>query len=192
MKRRAQLFEPFFTTKPAGKGTGLGLATVYGMVKQGHSHIRVASASGQGAQFQLYFPLVEPPAPKSQQLSPAQTMAHASGGATILIAHGETALRQAVVEILRASGYKVLEARTAPHALEIAKQHLGELDVLLTDIVLPGLRGPETRSARNRASPGYPGYPHVGIRRRASRSRIPPNSAFSTEAISICNSVRTA
>ena len=190
MKRRAQLFGPFFITKPAGKGTGLGLATVYGMVKQGHSHIRVVSAPGQGAQFQLYFPLVEPPAPKSQQLSPAQTMTHASGGATILIAHDETALRQAVVEILRASGYKVLEARTAPHALEIAKQHLGELDVHLTDIVLPGLRGSRTRSARNRAIRviymlGYAeGLPEAEF--------PPPNSAFSTEAISICNSVRTA
>src|SRR2546428_12551673 len=117
MKRRAQLFGPFFITKPAGKGTGLGLATVYGMVKQGHSHIRVVSAPGQGAQFQLYFPLVEPPAPKSQQLSPAQTMAHASGCAAFLITNLENALRPDVIESLLRSRYKVFEVRTAPHTL---------------------------------------------------------------------------
>src|SRR5437660_9569466 len=114
MKRRAQLFGPFFITKPAGKGTGLGLATVYGMVKQGHSHIRVVSAPGQGAQFQLYFPLVEPPAPKSQQLSPAQTMAHASGGATILIAHDETAPRPPAPPPPPPSPHPPLPAPTPP------------------------------------------------------------------------------
>ncbi len=143
---RSQLFEPFFTTKPAGKGTGLGLATVYGIVKQSNGHIRVVSAPRQGALFQLYFPLVETPVQESPPSSPAGSAENATGSATILVADDEVALRHAVVEILRSSGYTVFESQTAPHALEIAEQHVGELDVLLTDVVMPVMRGPELGS----------------------------------------------
>src|SRR5258708_26888066 len=139
---RAKPCEPYFTTKPAGKGTGLGLATGYGIVKQSHGHIRVVSTPGEGARFQLYFPLVEAAVPQAKDPSPAQTTEDAVGAATILVADDEAALRHAVVAILRTSWYNVFEAQTAPDALEIAQQHVGELDVLLTDIVMPGLRGP--------------------------------------------------
>ena len=120
----------------------MGLATVYGIVKQSNGHIRVVSAPGEGARFQLYFPLVKPPAPELQKPSLVES-AEDARGATILVADDEAALRQAVVEILRASGYKVFEAQTAPHALQIAEQNAGALDVLLTDIVMPVMRGPE-------------------------------------------------
>ena len=142
-KTRGQLFEPFFTTKPAGKGTGLGLATVYGIVKQSKGHIRVVSTLGKGARFELYFPLVETPVPELPPSPRADPQANPGGEATILVVDDEPALRQAVVEILRSSGYKVFEAGSASDAIEIAEQHAGELDVLLTDVVMPVMRGPE-------------------------------------------------
>jgi CheY-like chemotaxis protein len=174
---RAQLFEPFFTTKPAGKGTGLGLATLYGIVKQGNGHIRVVSTPGEGARFQLFFPLVEPPASESQKSSPAETREDA-GGATVLVADDEAALRHAVVELLRASGYKVFEARSATHALEIAEQHLGELDVLLTDIVMPGLRGPELARRVTKLHPDIRVVYMSGYADGFSEAELPANSAF--------------
>ena len=177
-KTRAQLFEPFFTTKPAGKGTGLGLATVYGIVKQSHGHIRVVSTPGEGARFQLYFPLVEAAVPQAQDPSPAQTTEDAVGAATILVADDEAALRHAVVEILRTSGYKVFEAQTAPDALEIAQQHVGELDVLLTDIVMPGLRGPELARRVTKIHPDIRVVYMSGYAEGFPDAELPPNSVF--------------
>ncbi len=175
---RAQLFEPFFTTKPAGKGTGLGLATVYGIVKQSNGHIRVASTPGEGALFQLYFPLVEAAVPKSQDSSPAETTEDVGGGATILVADDEPALRHAVVEILRASGYKVFEAQTVPDALEIAEQHVGELDVLLTDIVMPVLRGPELARRVTKIHPDIRVVYMSGYAEGFPEGELPANSVF--------------
>jgi two-component system cell cycle sensor histidine kinase/response regulator CckA len=140
---RTRIFEPFFTTKLDGKGTGLGLATVYGIVKQSGGHIHVESNVGQGTRFAISFPATE------AELKPQTDVSSATNGdgcgidATILVVDDESALRHAIVEILRGSGYKVLEAETSTHALEMAQQHQGPLDILLTDIVMPGLRGPE-------------------------------------------------
>ena len=142
-KTRAQIFEPFFTTKSVGKGTGLGLATVYGIVKQSNGHIRVKSSPGAGTRFELYFPLVEQGLPEAPASTPARTTERPEGKATILIADDEAPLRQAVAEFLRASGYTVFEAQTAPEALEIARERPGRLDILLTDVVMPDLRGTE-------------------------------------------------
>ena len=175
---RAQLFEPFFTTKPAGKGTGLGLATVYGIVKQSNGHIRVVSSPGEGALFQLYFPLVETPVPDSQPSSPAGSTENAGGGATILVADDEVALRHALVEILRSSGYKVFESQTAPNALEIAEQHAGELDVLLTDIVMPVMRGPELARRVTKIHPGIRVIYMSGYAEGFPDTELPPNSVF--------------
>jgi len=177
-RTRAQLFEPFFTTKPAGKGTGLGLATVYGIVKQSNGQIRVVSAPGKGARFQLYFPLVEPRVPELEESSPAESTEEASSGATILVADDEAALRHAVAEILRASGYKVFEARTAPHALEIAERHLGKLDVLLTDIVMPVLRGPELARRVTKLHPDIRVVYMSGYAEGFSEAELPANSVF--------------
>jgi two-component system cell cycle sensor histidine kinase/response regulator CckA len=177
-KTRAQMFEPFFTTKPAGKGTGLGLATVYGIVKQSNGHIRVVSAPGKGARFELYFPLVETAVPETQNSSPAETAEDVGGGATILVADDEPALRHAVVEILRASGYKVFEAQTVPDALEIAEQHLGELDVLLTDIVMAVLRGPERARRVTKIHPDIRVVYMSGYAEGFSEAELPANSVF--------------
>ncbi len=175
---QAQIFEPFFTTKPAGRGTGLGLATVYGIVKQSNGHIRVVSTPGKGARFQLYFPLVETAVPETQNSSPAETTEDAGGGATILVADDEAALRHAVVEILRASGYTVFEAQTAPDALEIAEQHVGELDVLLTDIVMPALRGPELARRVAKIHPDIRVVYMSGYAEGFSEAELPANSVF--------------
>jgi PAS domain S-box-containing protein len=177
-KTRAQLFEPFFTTKPAGKGTGLGLATVYGIVKQSNGHIRVQSIPGKGARFELYFPLVEAPCPESGDSHPAQSTADNSGGATILVVDDEPALRQAVVEVLRTAGYKVFEAQTAPEALEIAEQHLGELDILLTDIVMPLLRGPELARRVSELHPNIRVIYMSGYAEGFPETRLPSNTVF--------------
>jgi two-component system, cell cycle sensor histidine kinase and response regulator CckA len=142
-KTRAQIFEPFFTTKPQGKGTGLGLATVYGFVKQSRGQIRVETTLGKGTRFELYFPLVEPVVAEPQSSAPVHIGAVSGSGATILVADDEVGLRQALVEILRTSGYEVLEAQSATEALELARHHTAKLDILLTDVVMPGLRGTE-------------------------------------------------
>src|ERR1700756_4124314 len=105
---RARIFEPFFTTKPDGKGTGLGLATVYGIVKQIGGHIRVEATPGQGKRFEIFFPVTEARAAAKASDPPAATDAHAGIDATILIADDESGLRHAIVEILRSNGYKVL------------------------------------------------------------------------------------
>src|SRR5581483_6514220 len=105
-KTRAQIFEPFFTTKPLGKGTGLGLATVYGIVKQSNGHIHVRTTPGEGTTFEIYFPSVDPVLP-AVPASEEATAAPEPAAATILVADDESALRHAVVELLRASGYTV-------------------------------------------------------------------------------------
>jgi CheY-like chemotaxis protein len=142
-KTRAQIFEPFFTTTAAGKGTGLGLATAYGIVKQSNGHIRVESSSGAGTRFELYFPVVEQVLPEATASTPARITERPQGKATVLIADDEAPLRQAVAEFLRASGYTVFEAQRAPEDLEIAQERPGRLDILLTDIGMPDLRGTE-------------------------------------------------
>jgi two-component system, cell cycle sensor histidine kinase and response regulator CckA len=113
-KTRAQIFEPFFTTRPDGKGTGLGLATVYGIVKQSRGHIHVDSQPGNGTRFELYFPALDPRAASSVTKS-TEAAADSGSGATVLVANGEAALRHAVVQILRTSAYRVLEAHTPPN-----------------------------------------------------------------------------
>lgn len=149
-KTRAQIFEPFFTTKAPGRGTGLGLSTVYGIVSQSGGHIQVHSALGQGTRFEICLPVYDGPrngdAPKQEVES-----AFPAPQATILLADDEPALRQAVAEVLRQSGYTVLEAPSALEALELAASRLDKIDFLLTDIVMPGLRGTEL-AARVRAS----------------------------------------
>ena len=180
-KTRLQIFEPFFTTKPAGKGTGLGLATVYGIVRQSKGHIRVETQPGAGTRFEIYFPCSDVGIPSSE-LSPTLEFADSgpdSGdGVTILVADDEVPLRQAVVEILRSTGYTVFEAETALDAVEIAEQRVPKLDVLLTDVVMPGLRGPELA---NRVSERHPGV-HVlymsGYAEGLPETQLPPNSTF--------------
>ena len=177
-KTRAQIFEPFFTTKPAGKGTGLGLSTVYGIVKQSKGHIRVNSGPGKGTRFDLYFPLAEVETSGSVVPFPEEKTVDVDGGGTILLADDEAALRQALAEILRAAGYAVLEAQNATEALEVAQKHPGKLDILLTDIVMPGLRGPELARRVTESHPEIQVVYMSGYAEGFPEAQLPPNSIF--------------
>jgi len=136
---QSRIFEPFFTTKSPGKGTGLGLATVYGIVKQSGGHIAVYSELGQGATFKVYLPKVlEKPAKTRSQSGPANL---AGGTETILVVEDEDAVRALTRHILQSSGYAILEARNGAEGIALAAQHKGPLDLLVTDVVMPQVGG---------------------------------------------------
>ncbi|MEZ4363273.1 MAG: response regulator [Kofleriaceae bacterium] len=135
---RARVFEPFFTTKDPGKGTGLGLATVYGVVKQSEGHIAVASAPGWGATFRLYFPSVEA-APAEEPIS--ETQRALTGSETVLLVEDDPAVCELARYTLEGQGYTVLEARDGDEALRLAELHPERIDLLVTDVVMPGLGG---------------------------------------------------
>ena len=177
-KTRAQIFEPFFTTKPPGKGTGLGLATVYGIVKQAGGHVRVETAVGKGARFEVYFPVVEPVQPMAAEPPPVTSASEDGEGVTILVADDEPSLRHAVVELLRGSGYNVLEANSALVAVEIAQQHTGKIDVLLTDIVMPGLRGTDLSSRVAAIHPDIQIVYMSGYADGFGEAELPANATF--------------
>jgi signal transduction histidine kinase len=137
---RARIFEPFFTTKEKGKGTGLGLATVYGIVKQSDGYIWVESEPGHGSAFYTLLPRVPEPAEREAL---QEVFDFRSGGETILLVEDDPALRKMAAEVLRDNGYRVLTAPSGADAMQIAAEHPGPLDVLLTDVVMPGMTGRE-------------------------------------------------
>jgi len=137
---RPHLFEPFFTTKGLGKGTGLGLASVYGIVRQSNGFIAVESEPGAGTTFSMHFPALISSVPAD---APSATPARpATSGETILLVEDEDAVRALVGTVLRRRGYQVLEASTPGAACEIFEEHREEIDLLLTDVVMPGMNGP--------------------------------------------------
>jgi signal transduction histidine kinase/ActR/RegA family two-component response regulator len=139
---RAHIFEPFFTTKEVGKGTGLGLATVYGIVKQSGGYIWVESAPGKGASFEIYLPQARG---KATVEAEPEVKAHAAvrGSETILVVEDEAGVRELACQFLRVKGYTVLEAGNGPEALEAAARHPGTIHLLLTDMVMPRMSGEE-------------------------------------------------
>ena len=135
------LFEPFFTTKRTGKGTGLGLATIYGIVKENSGGIAVESSIAGGSAFRIYFPICEERASApSPRPIPTQTSAGAKG--TILIVEDDPGIRELSSKILRRYGYNVLLANGGEEARQICERHDGIIDVLLSDVVMPGMNGP--------------------------------------------------
>jgi CheY-like chemotaxis protein len=138
---RERLFEPFFTTKPVGKGTGLGLATVYGIVKQSGGSIWVTSEPGHGATFDVYFPRVEEEAPA--RALPAPWVPAVGGAATLLFVEDDEAIRGLAAAVLAEEGFEVLAAATGGEALLLAERHRGTIDLVLTDVVMPGMSGRE-------------------------------------------------
>jgi PAS domain S-box-containing protein len=137
---QSHIFEPFFTTKEQGKGTGLGLATVYGVVKQSGGYIWLESELGKGSRFQVYLPRVEGVEPEAARSQPSF---ETHGPATILVAEDEASLRKLTCNTLKQSGYKVIEAKDGLDAIEMANQYSGEIHLLLTDVVMPGMSGHE-------------------------------------------------
>jgi two-component system cell cycle sensor histidine kinase/response regulator CckA len=134
----AHIFEPFFTTKVPGKGTGLGLAIVYGCVKQNGGHIWVTSQPGKGTCFKIYLPRIEEETPPPRN----PTSTDAKGGCeTILVVEDDDSLRLLTAKVLEANGYVTLQAADGKQAIEVAKRYSGPIDLLLTDVVMPGLVG---------------------------------------------------
>ena len=138
----SHVFEPFYTTKPAGAGTGLGLATVYGIVKQNHGFVWVYSEPGMGTTFKIYFPCV-PDRPVSGVVPDGRAEAVLRGTETILLVEDEDALRRAAGESLRLRGYTVVEARDGFDALRVTKNHGANIQLAITDVVMPNMSGGE-------------------------------------------------
>ncbi len=136
---QARVFEPFFTTKDIGKGTGLGLSTVYGIVQQCHGHIWVYSEIDRGTTFKIYLPCVDGPLTTR---TPAQSTA-TGGDETVLVVEDNAAVRSVLCRVLRDAGYTVLDASDAVQAASICESHEKPIQLLLTDVVMPGVSGPE-------------------------------------------------
>jgi len=137
----SRAFDPFFTTKPPGKGSGLGLSTSYGIVKQGRGHIAVYSEPGIGTTVAVYLPRVHPQ--DDPETLPVELAEPGDGTEAILVVEDEIPVRDVVLRSLRSRGYEVLEAEDGAAALELLEGHEGEIDLLLTDVVLPGIGGRE-------------------------------------------------
>jgi CheY-like chemotaxis protein len=140
---QAHMFEPFFTTKAIGQGTGLGLATVYGIVKQSGGFIWVYSEPGQGATFKIYFPCSGEVAPTAEPAKVRRAAKLAKGKETILVVEDEKGVRSLVCETLKSKGYNTLAAEGAVQALEIAERYAKPIHLLLTDVVMPLTGGKE-------------------------------------------------
>ena len=151
------IFEPFFTTKPAGKGTGLGLATVYGIVKQAGGHVEVSTAAEQGTSFSILLPATDerpttPPAGDRREWQ--------GNGETVLVVDDEPGILAAAARVLNEAGYHVLQAGSGHSALKLAGAHEASLQLLLTDVVMPAMSGVELAQALNPPAVVYmSGYP---------------------------------
>jgi len=176
---RARVFEPFFTTKDVGKGTGLGLSTVYGIVKQSGGYIWVESAPGRGASFHVALPRVAV-GPAGPDPATLPTPRAGSGSETILIAEDEPGVRAAARTILKRLGYRVLDAENGDAALRVASKHPAPIDLLLTDVVMPGMNGRTLADQLSRLRPGLcvlymSGYPNHAI---VQQGVLEPGLAF--------------
>jgi PAS domain S-box-containing protein len=147
---QTRLFEPFFSTKESGRGTGLGLSTVYGIVKQSGGYIWIDSELGRGSSFAIYFPAVD--APLTTIITPEIKDAEGHGEIVLLVEDDE-ALRESISTYLGLHGYKVLEASNGTQAVQVASQHAGSIQVLITDIILPKLSGSEVAREVAETSP---------------------------------------
>ena len=171
---RARVFEPFFTTKDKGKGTGLGLATAYGIVKQSGGYIWAESEIGAGSLFQTLLPRVAQPAdpPAVQEI-----LEFSSGGETILLVEDDPMVRRMAAEVLLSKGYRVSTAPGGADALRLAAKHEGRLDLLLTDVVMPGMTGPEVAAQFAIQFPGIrvlymSGYTDDAMEKHGVRGRM--------------------
>ena len=185
---KARIFEPFFTTKPAGRGTGLGLSTVYGIVKQSGGNIWLYSEPGKGTTFKIYLPAIEALPEDIGKAAPAEVARPGKG--TVLLVEDDEQLRRLTHRALAAQGYEVLEADRGRAALDRARRHQGTIELLLTDIVMPDTNGRKLADTLRAARPGLKvlymsGYPDRAI---VNNGMLEPGDAyiakpFTTEAI---------
>jgi PAS domain S-box-containing protein len=153
-KTQTRIFEPFFTTKELGKGTGLGLSTIYGIVKQSGGNIWVYSEVGRGTTFKIYLPRVNENAQEYRRSS--ETEEAPNGTETILLVEDEEMVRRLARQILATQGYQVLEATNGEAALEMCERHQGPIDLLLTDVIMPEISGPELAERLHKLRPELP------------------------------------
>jgi two-component system, cell cycle sensor histidine kinase and response regulator CckA len=147
---RAHIFEPFFTTKGLGKGTGLGLATVHGIVKQSGGQVEVYSEPNVGTTFKIYLPAVDAPAPRGGREIAEGTL---HGQETMLLVEDEERVRRVAVLVLESHGYRVLESRDGKEGLAAAKAHGGSIDILAADVIMPERDGRQLAEALRRRFP---------------------------------------
>jgi len=181
---RGRIFEPFFTTKPVGKGTGLGLATVYGIVRQSEGNITVFSEPGCGSTFRCYFPAAVAIAPADPVASGPPVASR--GAETILLAEDEAELRALLMRALQSQGYAVLEASHGAEALDVAAGHDGPIHLLVTDVIMPHLSGTEVAERLVDQRPGLrvlfmSGYSDEAIERHGV---LTPDSVFLQKPVS--------
>jgi len=152
IETQQKIFEPFFTTKPMGIGTGLGLATVYGIVQQAGGFIRLTSETGHGTTFRIYLPRI----PEGPETLSAPTVSRQSlrGNETVLVVEDQDDVRKLATGILRKTGYSVLEAANGPDALAVAAGYAGSIDLLITDVLMPNMTGRELAQRLEQARPG--------------------------------------
>jgi two-component system cell cycle sensor histidine kinase/response regulator CckA len=148
----AHIFEPFFTTKPRGKGTGLGLATVHGIVKQSGGHVDLYTEAGHGTTFKIYLPRVDEAV--AAAVEPVAVAAAQGGAETIVLVEDEEGLRSLIREVLEDGGYRVIDAGTPEEGLAAAQEAAGRVDLLMTDVILPQMRGNELAARVRAACPG--------------------------------------
>jgi nitrogen-specific signal transduction histidine kinase/ActR/RegA family two-component response regulator len=149
-----RIFEPFFTTKAKGKGTGLGLSTVYGIVRQSGGHIEVRSSPGRGTAFEILLPQVSVALPAKAELPIGS--APPRGTETVLVVEDEDAVRHIVRRVLESQGYGILEARDGHDAVRICEQRGNEIDLVLSDVIMPGMGGRELARSLATSRPGLP------------------------------------
>jgi CheY-like chemotaxis protein len=148
---RKQVFEPFFTTKPKGSGTGLGLATIYGAVKQSDGSIEVYSEVGKGTAFKIYLPRVEGEVARPRESASSKELP--GGTETVLLVEDEEILRNLCVRILERLGYRVMQAGNGDEAIALANTYTERIDLLMTDVVMPGMHGRELANRLPRIHP---------------------------------------
>jgi CheY-like chemotaxis protein len=137
---QARVFEPFFTTKGVGEGTGLGLSTVYGIIKQSDGYVWVYSEVGVGTTFKIFLPRIDEEAQHARKEGPGPLL---RGTETVLLVEDEASLREMLREVLDANGYSVLVARDGAEALQIAAAHAAPIQLMVTDVIMPGMTGPK-------------------------------------------------